>query len=147
MHYLYYDKINFLSNQANNNGNSANENMNNNQLANMITESDLLHPLVSQMAQYQKFIILGTTAGEVLFINSDFFCSSHKKNTKFSAICKYFKLFSTPITRLSIQNDRLFVSSSKNNSILNIKIAHNENSAISNQLKDEFNEAISEEYL
>ncbi len=110
----------------------------------MITESELLHPLVSQMAQYQKFIILGTSAGEVLFINSDFFCSSHKKNTKSTAICRYFKLFSTPITHISIQNDRLFVSSSKNNSILNIKIVHNENMEIPNQLKDEFNETISE---
>jgi hypothetical protein len=77
------------------------------------------------MAQYHKFIIVGTTAGEVFFINSDFFSNTQKKNTNSLAVCKYFKLFSTPITRLAIHHDRLFVSSSKNNSILSIKIAQN----------------------
>lgn len=85
-------------------------------------EGDLLHPMVSQMAQFHKFIVLGTSMGELVFVDSDFFCSLHRKLYKPSKLYKYFKLFSSPITKIITFNDHIIVSSSKVNSIISLKV-------------------------
>lgn len=81
--------------------------------------------MVSQMAQFNKYIVLGTTMGELIFVHSDFFCALHRKLHKPTKLYKYFKLFSSPITKIVTLTDRIIVSSAKNNSIMNIKVINN----------------------
>lgn len=56
-----------------------------------------------------------------------------------NAVFKYFKFFSTPITKIVVNGDKMFVASAKNSSILNIKVLHSEDSPFTSQIKDEFN--------
>lgn len=74
------------------------------------------------MCQYKKYNIFGTTSGELFFIHSDYFCPTHKKNYPNDILCKYFKISSTPITKIVVKGDLILLSSSKNNGIIYLNI-------------------------
>lgn len=68
------------------------------------------------MAQYDRYLLLGTHHGEVLVVESSFFGRNEKK------MIRNFILCDSAITALEIRDDILYVASELGESVLKVKI-------------------------
>lgn len=74
------------------------------------------------MTQFNKHTIIGTSSGELLFVNSDFFCNKETKYKLNSSICKFYHLCSGSITKIVVDKNFIYVKCSKSSGVLKLQI-------------------------
>lgn len=73
--------------------------------------------LITSMAQYDRYLLLGTVNGEILVVEGDFFYKSQQEKKQVWS----FIVSDTPILNLVALDDQLFISSKATSAILQLK--------------------------